>query len=134
MSLQITVLKVLAGHPEGRASVAELTRYVGILISSGPGWTTRVKRLAHRAPELDIFRDKFVLRDNNGWQITLCGRQFLSSLEATSSVPCPAEAKQPGSTTPRVSERASLRLVVDNGTRPDGETRTVQSSLTVLAG
>jgi len=39
VSFQITVLKVLAGHPEGRASLAELTRYVSILISSGPDWT-----------------------------------------------------------------------------------------------
>jgi hypothetical protein len=28
VSFQITILKVLAGHPDGRASVAELTSYV----------------------------------------------------------------------------------------------------------
>jgi hypothetical protein len=50
MSFQITVLKVLAGHPEGRASIAELTRYVSILISSGTDWTDRTKRMAARAP------------------------------------------------------------------------------------
>jgi hypothetical protein len=35
MSFQITVLKVLAGQPEGRASIADLTHYVSILISGG---------------------------------------------------------------------------------------------------
>jgi hypothetical protein len=33
VSFQITILKVLAGHPEGRASLADLRRAVGILIS-----------------------------------------------------------------------------------------------------
>ena len=32
VSFQITILKVLAGHPEGPASLAELGRAVGILI------------------------------------------------------------------------------------------------------
>ena len=38
VSFQITVLKVLAGHPEGRACVGDLTRYVSILMSSGSDW------------------------------------------------------------------------------------------------
>jgi hypothetical protein len=92
MSFQITVLKVLAGHPEGRASIAELTRYVSILISSGTDWTDRTKRMAARAPKLDIFADSFVLRDNNGWHITEGGRQFLASLEA--ALPIAAEPVQ----------------------------------------
>jgi hypothetical protein len=82
VSFQITVLKVLAGHPEGRASLADLRRAVGILISSGPDWTNRTKRLAARAPHLDIFSQSFVIRDNAGWQITDTGRAFLTSLEA----------------------------------------------------
>src|ERR1700686_5684436 len=86
MSFQITVLKVLAGHPEGRASIADLTRYVSILISSGTDWTNRTKRLAARAPKLDIFADSFVLRDDRGWRITESGRQFLASLEAPLSI------------------------------------------------
>jgi hypothetical protein len=78
VSCQITILKVLAGHPEGRASRADLTRYVSILISSGTDWTNRTKRLAARAPKLDIFGDSFVVRDKNGCQITEGGRQFFS--------------------------------------------------------
>jgi hypothetical protein len=68
MSFQITILKVLAGHPGGRASLADLKRAMAILISSGSDWTDRTKRLAARAPDLDIFSQSFVLRDNPGWQ------------------------------------------------------------------
>ena len=81
VSFQITVLKVLAGHPEGRASLAELRRAVAILISSGTDWTNRTKRLAARVPDLDIFSQSFVVRDNAGWQITDAGRVFLASVE-----------------------------------------------------
>jgi hypothetical protein len=81
VSFQITVLKVLAGHPGGRASLAELTRAVAILMSSGPDWTDRTKRLAARAPGLDIFSQSFVLRDDAGWQITDAGQAFLASVE-----------------------------------------------------
>ena len=69
VSFQFTVLKVLAGHPGGRLSAADLTRCVSILISSGSDWTNRTKRLAARAPALDIFSQSFVLRDSAGWQI-----------------------------------------------------------------
>jgi hypothetical protein len=81
MSFQITVLKVLAGHPDGRASPADLKRAVGILISSGSDWTDRTKRLAARAPGLDIFSQALVLRDTDGWQITDAGRTLLASIE-----------------------------------------------------
>ena len=81
VSFQITVLKVLAGHPGGRASLAELRRAVAILMSSGPDWTDRTRRLAARAPGLEIFSQSFVLRDDAGWQITDAGRTFLASIE-----------------------------------------------------
>ena len=123
MSFQITILKVLAGHPEGRASRADLTRYVSILISSGADWSNRTKQLAARAPELDIFGDVFVVRDKNGWQITESGRQFLASLDvplSTASEPAPAIhtviTKEPPS-----RALPPLRLVVNNEyPRPDG--------------
>src|SRR5471032_3025898 len=125
MSFQITVLKVFAGHPEGRASIADLTGYVSILISSGTDWTNRTKRLAARAPKLDIFGDSFVLRDDNGWHITEGGQQFLASLEAP--LPIAAEpvdtpeaemTKQPRSPAPPTPP--TLRLVVNNDKQPDG--------------
>jgi hypothetical protein len=93
VSFQITVLKVLAGHPGGRASIAELRRAVAILMTSGPDWTDRAKRLAARAPGLAIFSQSFVLRDDVGWQITDAGRAFLASVEAP--IQTTADNKQP---------------------------------------
>src|SRR5215213_6837988 len=81
VSFQITVLKVLAGQPQGCASVADLTRYVRVLMTSGPDWIERTNRLAARAPQLDILGEGFVQRDENGWQITDTGRNFLAWLE-----------------------------------------------------
>jgi hypothetical protein len=120
MSFQITVLKVLAGHPEGRASIADLTRYVSILISSGTDWTNRTKRLAARAPKLDIFADSFVLRDDNGWRITEGGRHFLAALEAPLPIVAPpVQAPEADMTKqPRSPARPTLRLVVNNEKQP----------------
>ena len=85
MSFQITILKVLAGQTEGRATLPELTRQVSILVSSGPDWTERTKRLAALAPGLDIFRSRFAFIDRAHWQITDAGRAFLISLETAAS-------------------------------------------------
>jgi len=95
VSFQITILKVLAGHPEGRASLADLTRYVGILLSSGADWSQRMKRLAARAPDLDIFTGGYVLRHDSGWQITDRGREFLKLIEAPASDPIIEPAASP---------------------------------------
>lgn len=121
MSFQITVLKVLAGHPDGRACVADLKRDVGILMSSGPEWTNRTKRLAAGVPQLDIFGSAYVTRDDRGWQITDSGRQFLDSLEAQ----CAAAGRQKqqseadgiAAAIPAPVQPA-LRLVVDNTPTP----------------
>lgn len=91
MSFQITILKVLAGQVDGRATLAELTRQVSILISSGPDWIDRTKRLAALAPGLSIFGSRYVIVDGGGWQITDAGRAFLLSLET----PAPAMAEKP---------------------------------------
>lgn len=126
MSFQITILKVLAGHPDGRATVAELTRYVSVLMSSGSDWSDRMRRLAARAPKLEIFADAFVLRDDHGWSITDSGRQFLAALEgpipATKALEEPIaaeEQEQPTGSSVRVAAapiqvQPTLRLVVDN--------------------
>ncbi len=92
MSLQITTLKVLAGHPEGRASHADVTRSVAILMSSGADWSDRMKRLTARAPGLSIFSSGYVIRDASGWHITDAGRAFLVSIEGPASEPVLAEA------------------------------------------
>jgi hypothetical protein len=44
-----------------------------------------MKRLAARAPELDIFSSGYVARECTGWQITQQGRDFLASIEAPSA-------------------------------------------------
>ena len=87
MSIQITVLKVLAGHPQGHASLADLKQYLAVLTCSGADWSQRMKRLAARAPELDIFTSGYVLREPSGWQITAKGREFLVSIEAPLAEP-----------------------------------------------
>jgi len=81
VSLQIAILKVLVSHPEGRATIAALNSDLSILNTSGPDWTNRLKRLAARAPDLDIFVQGLILRDSSGWQITPEGRAFLDWLE-----------------------------------------------------
>jgi hypothetical protein len=81
VSFQFTVLKVLAGHPQGQASLADLKHYVAVLTCSGADWSQRMKRLAARAPELDIFSSGYVLREASGWQITAEGRDFLILIE-----------------------------------------------------
>jgi hypothetical protein len=121
MSFQISVLKVLAGLPEGRASIAELTRYVSILISSGTDWTNRTKRLAARAPKLDIFTDSFVLRDGSGWHITEGGREFLAWLELPLPITAePVQAPTAEMTPPRSLASPTLWLVVNNDVQPPG--------------
>jgi hypothetical protein len=84
VSLQFSILKVLAGQPEGRATIAELNRYITLL--SCPEWTARMKRLSARVPELDIFGSRYVLRQDFGWQLTEAGRTFLLAVE----LPVPA--------------------------------------------
>src|SRR5438067_13687302 len=107
--------------PVGSLSVADLTRCVSILIASGSDWTNRTKRLAARAPALDIFSQSFVFRDCAGWQITEAGRAFLVSIEApvsetsepvapprtTLPVPLPAMS---GKRRPRRRRRAGGRV------------------------
>jgi hypothetical protein len=92
VSFQITILKVLAGHPEGRASLGYLRREVAILISSGSDWISPTKRLAVRGPGLDILSQAFVRRDDAGWQITDAGRKFLASAEAP--IPTTGDCRQ----------------------------------------
>jgi hypothetical protein len=90
VSLQVAILKVLSGHPGGRASVADLNSDLAFLNSIGVEWTDRIRRLAARAGALDIFTHGMVLRDNNGWQITTAGRDLLTAIEAPGFAPPPA--------------------------------------------
>jgi hypothetical protein len=106
VSFQVTILKVLAGQPEGCLSLADLRNNVAILISSGPDWTDRTKRIATRSPGLDIFSQGMVLRSSGGWRITDAGRAFLAECEvpisSNSQEPAPeaVEIKAPAATLP----------------------------------
>lgn len=82
MSIQIAILKILASHVSGRATLDSLKHDLAILSSSGDDWHARIKRLASRVPELDIFGNGYLLRDVEGWEITPAGRAFLAALEA----------------------------------------------------
>ena len=91
MSLQVAILKVLSGHPDGRASVADLNFDLAFLNTIGADWTDRMKRLAARAPTLDIFGQGLVRRDKDGWQITAAGQELLVGLEVSGYTLAPIE-------------------------------------------
>lgn len=95
MSIQIAILKVLASHGNGRATLASLKRDMIILTASGGDWSVRLKRLSTRVPAIDIFGNGHVLRDDEGWQITTDGRDFLRALEAVTQDNRPAEIELP---------------------------------------
>lgn len=82
MNFQVTVLKILVAYPDGFAPMADLKRDMAILATSGRDWADRTKRLAARVPDLDIFSQRLVERENGGWKITAKGRLVLESMEA----------------------------------------------------
>ncbi|WP_245334920.1 aminoacyl-tRNA deacylase [Bradyrhizobium mercantei] len=92
MSIQVAILKILASHVSGRAALDSLKHDLAILSSSGGDWHARIKRLASRVPELDIFSNGYVLRDVEGWEITSAGREFLRALEAVTQDNLPPAA------------------------------------------
>lgn len=71
MNFQVTVLKILVSYPDGFAVMADLKRDMAILATSGPDWAERTKRLASRAPDLDIFSQGLVERLNGGCRIAV---------------------------------------------------------------
>lgn len=112
MSLQVTILKVLASHDSGRATLASLNRDIAILSASGPEWNARIKRLAARVAVIDIFGSRYVLRDAEGWQITSAGREFLDALEAVTQDNQPPVSIQGPSGVPEAPVRPEGALIV----------------------
>jgi hypothetical protein len=101
VSFQVTVLKVLAGHPGGTLSVADLKHAVAVLMTSGRDWTDRTKRMLARAPDLDIFSQSLVIRDADGWRITDAGLALLATIER----PVSADAREDEAKQEAVSEQ-----------------------------
>ncbi|MGE9009208.1 hypothetical protein ACO2JO_11540 [Leptospira interrogans] len=131
MSIQVAILKVLASHGSGRATLASLRRDIIILSASGPDWDARIKRLARRVAAIDIFGAGYVLRDDEGWQITQAGRDFLVALEAVSQDNQPAETDLPASQTVDDAGRRQGALIVvghrfKNRTRRDRDPARLQ--------
>jgi hypothetical protein len=91
VSLQVAILKILASHDSGRATLISLNRDIAVLSASGAEWSARIKRLAARVAAVDIFGCGYVLRDHQGWQITAAGREFLEALEAVTQDNRPPE-------------------------------------------
>lgn len=76
------MLKILVSYPDGFAVMADLKRDMAILATSGRDWADRTKRLAARVPDLDIFSQGLVARENGGWKISVKGRTVLEFMEA----------------------------------------------------
>lgn len=112
MSIQVAILKVLASHGNGRATLASLKRDIVILTASGGDWSARLKRLAGRVPSIDIFGSGYVRRDHEGWEITAAGRDFLCALEAVTQDNQTAEIDQPASLVSEAPERPPGELIV----------------------
>jgi hypothetical protein len=88
---KLAILNVLAKHPDGRATLDEVRRAVGTLMTSG-GQTEQLKRFSALG-DIDIFQSGLVLRDDVGLQITDAGLSLLHSLESSSGPPLnPASA------------------------------------------
>jgi hypothetical protein len=81
VSFQLSILKILAGQPDGRASLDVVKQHLALFYTSGPEWPARMKRLAERAPDLDIFGQKLVAREPGEWRITDAGRALLLAVE-----------------------------------------------------
>ena len=112
MSIQIAVLKILSSHGSGRAPLASLNRDIAILTASGAEWSALIRRLASRVSAIDIFGQGYVVREDDGWQITPAGRDFLTNLEAVTQDNLPQADETPvASAESAASERASLIVV-----------------------
>jgi hypothetical protein len=79
MNVSIAILKVLSSYPDGRASYAALKSDLAML--STRERLARMRILSARAGSINIFSEKFAMRDADGWTITKTGRDFLDRLE-----------------------------------------------------
>ena len=119
MVLQVAIMKVLASYPDGRASVAAMNGDLSILAGAGVEWSRRLRRIADRAPSLDIFSEGYVVRDDLGWQLTEAGRKMLGTLEASARA-CSFElsiVEEPPTTSPPPAPSLPTLVVVRDRAR-----------------
>ncbi|SDJ93692.1 hypothetical protein SAMN05216338_107424 [Bradyrhizobium sp. Rc2d] len=115
VNFQVTVMKILVSYPDGFAVMADLKRDMAILATSGRDWSERTKRLAARAPDLDIFSQALVERLNGGWRITDKGRTVLETMEARQRDPehvvegAASELCSPAAPPPRLAANRGIR-------------------------
>jgi hypothetical protein len=128
VSFQITVLKVLAGSSGGRLPLEDLRRDVAILISSGREWTDRTKRIAARAPDLNIFSQAFVIRDADGWRITVAGLEFMAMIEKPAPFVMPKTEPEAVVFHPPVASAPPVPLIGINTGRRGRRRRTARSA------
>jgi hypothetical protein len=82
VNFQLSILKILAGQTDGRASIALVRQYLATFYTSGPDWTKRMKHLAALAPsDLDIFSQQLASHQPGEWRITDKGRALLEALD-----------------------------------------------------
>jgi transposase len=70
-----------ARRPDGRTNFDVVKQHLALFYTSGSEWTGRMKRLAERAPDLDIFGQKLIAREPGEWRITDAGRALLLAVE-----------------------------------------------------
>ncbi len=118
VNFQVTVLKILAAYPDGFAVMEDLKRDMAILATSGRDWADRTRRLAAKAPDLDIWSQGLVERLSGGWKITAKGRAVLDLMEfrpaASETVQVPAVEDSIAASTSPVSP---LRQPADRAKR-----------------
>jgi hypothetical protein len=123
VSFQLSILKILAGQPDGRASTAVVRQYLELFYTSGPDWTNRMKRLAAIAPDLDIFGQQLISHRPGEWRITEKGRAILDALERSLPVetkrpkPEPDWASMPIKALPQLGSRPRKRASRSSGVR-----------------
>ncbi|MCP3442262.1 hypothetical protein [Bradyrhizobium sp. CCGUVB14] len=116
MNFQVTILKILVSYPNGFATIVDVKRDMVILATSGREWSERTKRLGARVPDLDIFSQRLVVRENGGWRITDEGRSVLSFMEGRALSQMPVlevlaleNAPAPVPPLPQLAQRALRR-------------------------
>ncbi|RXH36707.1 hypothetical protein XH99_07015 [Bradyrhizobium nanningense] len=110
MSFQLSILKILAGQPHGRASIEVIKQHLAIYYSSGPEWPARMKRIASRASQLDIFSQRLIAREAGCWIISEEGRKYLETLEQLDRTVMRAEVERENAQEPTAEQPPPLTL------------------------